>query len=354
MQILIQIILFLFISISLNAQTIWEDTAKTTVNLKKFKLSNKIVIAEYGKVFMYFNQVDYLKHTDQSDTVRITPKYFSDHTISHLLKKGKVKIVRRSNNEVETKITHRLKQYGSMCDRIFEFEDGIGFFRFIEVVGIMNSTMSPLIDSTSSWGKHTIIPTKKFAYKEDTANLDDTVKIKIKNYFPFKEFSHYVYSNNNDYGELDTIVCKSAILNNQTIFYFADCFNKYKVVSIGTTMFGPGVYFYRNDSLFAIQTDCEDDIKAKKINNASLLLPSHMSCGDSITFNYGLEKKIFTYLFQEDIKTDNYFYIDCAKFKIIEQWPDVTYIGYVWLKKDVGMVKWMRSTGRIDELVSPY
>ena len=81
-------------------------------------MTDKIVKAEYGKVIMYFNQTDYLKRKVKQDTVRITAKYLSEYTVVNLLKKGRAKIIRRSDNSIETEITHFLKQYGSMSTNI--------------------------------------------------------------------------------------------------------------------------------------------------------------------------------------------------------------------------------------------
>ena len=139
MRILLTIILFLLISVLLRGQSIWKDTLKTSVNLKNFRLSNKVVQADYGKVVMYFNQADYLKTKVSADTVRVTPKYFSDEVIVDLLKKGRVKIIKRSDKTIESKIIHYLKQCGSTCDRIFELKNGVQFFGNLEIIGIMDT-----------------------------------------------------------------------------------------------------------------------------------------------------------------------------------------------------------------------
>jgi hypothetical protein len=348
------IILLCFATHSINAQSFSDDTVKTTVNLQKFKLEKKVVKAEYGRVIMYFNQTDYLKTQKDVDTVRITPKYFSDDIITDLLKKGSVKIIRRSDNSVVPKITHRIKIYGSQGQREFEFEDGEYFYSHLEIVGIMYDGMWSFPDSAELSKRDTIKPKKNYAYEEEFASTQIKKTIKIKDYFPNKPSSHYVYSNNNGYGELDSNVCKSGKLNNQDIFYYAECFDRFGLFSIGTTTFGPGIYFYKNDSLFAVDADYEKDIPEKNIKNATLLLPSYMSTGDSVIFDKGLEKQTFTYLLNEDIEIGDIIHKDCIKFKIIDNWPDTMYIQYFWLQKDIGLVKWMRSTGRIDELVNQF
>jgi len=340
--------------LNLSAQSVWKDTVKTVVNLKGFKLTNKVVKAEYGKVIMYFNQTDYLKKKVKEDTVRITPKYFSEQTIVTLLKKGQVRIIKRSDNSIETQITHYLKQYGSTCDRIFELHNGVDFFMHLEIIGIMNAFTWSTSDTINSRGKDTTVQIKEFAYAEELPDITDNARIKIKDYFPPKPSFHYVYNDNNGYGELDTNICKTRKLNRKDIFYFAECYNKFDIVSIGTTMFGAGIYFYQKDSLFTIEADYEKDIKDKELGDAALLIPALIKPGDSSILDFGMNRQVFTFLKREDLKIGAITHKDCIKFKITEYWPDTIYIGYVWLKKNFGLIKWMRSTGKVDEIVDSF
>jgi hypothetical protein len=342
------------ISLGMKGQGILTDTLPTSVNLTGFSPGKKVVKAEYGKVIMYFSQKDYLGKITDKDTVRITPKYFDDYTISKLLKRGRVKIFRRSTSSFQDSIRHRIKQYGSTADREFEFTDGTHFFMNLEVVGIMGAIYFSQPDLLNPQKKEIIIPKKEFEYDEEFAETNDTTSIKIRDYFPIKSKGYYVYDPNNSYGETDTNQCRTEILRGQDIFYFADCYAKFGIASIGTEMFGKGIYFYRNDSLFTIEADYEKDIHEKELKDALLLLPSYMKPGDSVTLNSSqLNKKVITYLFKDNLETKGKVYKDCIKIKIISYWDSGTiYLSYVWLKKDIGMIKWMRETGRIDEFIN--
>lgn len=351
------LILFLFISLSglsLTAQATWNDTAKTTVNLKGFKLTNKIVKAEYGKVNMFFNQSDYLKKEEKKDTVIITPKYFDDNTIADLLKKGQVKILRRSDNSIETEITHYLKQTVSMVDRIFELHDGVGFFSHLEIMGLEDVYDLGKPDTANIARKKTKTQVEKIKYEETFPNIIDTTTIKIKDYFPAKPSFHYVYDLNNGYGESDTNICKVGKLNDKDIFYFAECYDKYNIVVIGSTVFGCGIYFYQNDSLYTIEADYEKDIKAEELGAPALLIPALIKPGDSTTLDLRTDKKVFTFLKREDLTIGNVKHYDCIKLKIKDYWDHSIYLGYIWLEKNVGLIKWMRDTGRVDEMVNGF
>jgi hypothetical protein len=303
---------------------------------------------------MYFNQKDYLKTEVKLDTVRITPKYFADDVIVELLKKGKVKIIKRSDNLVETKLTHHLKQWGSMCDREFELSNGELFFSKLEIIGLMGVYDWKNIDTTKDIVNEKLNQVKEFEYIEEFANINDTSKIKISDYFPLKKNSFYVYTNNNGYEELDTNVCKTKILENKEIFYFAEYYNKFDIISIGSTMFGKGIYYFQNDTLFTIEADYEKDISEKQLLDSKILIPAYFKTGDSITINLESNQQKITFLRKEDLKMGDIVYKDCIKLKIIESWPETLYLEYVWLKKDIGLVKWMRATGRIDELVNQF
>lgn len=41
---------------------------------------------------------------------------------------------------------------------------------------------------------------------------------------------------------------------------------------------------------------------------------------------------------------------NCLYMSIAEKWPDTTYFGKIWLHKKHGVVKWIRPTGRIEEI----
>ncbi len=351
------LILFSFFSLALqdsNEQVILTDTFPTTVQLNKYNVGKKVVKAEYGKVIMYFKQKDYFGKELKDDTVRVTPKYFDDYSISKLLKKGKAKVWRRSTQIFQDSIRHRLKQFASMADREFEFTDGTCFFINLEIIGIMGAIYFPKFDSSKPQKKEIVIPQKKFEYDEEFAKTNDTSSIKIRDYFPVKPLGYYVYDSDNEYGETDTNQCKLTKIKGIDVFYFAECYNKYSLISIDWTMFGAGLYFYRNDSLFTMEAEYEKDIQEKDPGDALLLLPAFMIPGDSIIINLNSHKNILTYLSREDVTIKGTTYYDCIKFKMLECWDDTIYLEYIWLKKDVGMIKWMRSTGRRDEFINLF
>ena len=85
-----------------------------------------------------------------------------------------------------------------------------------------------------------------------------------------------------------------------------------------------------------------------------MLLPPTMVPGDSIVFEDDFCTKSYIYLKKENLTIGNTEYKDCIKLKIYSHYDDTIYNEYIWLKKGVGLVKWMRASGRIDELVNYF
>lgn len=341
-----------FLFQELKGQPVLSDTLPITVDLTKFQPREKIVKAEYGKVIMYFNQIDYLGTETAADTVRVTPKYFDERAISRLLKKGQVRIWRRSTKTFLQTFNHRLEDWSAMGVRIFEFEYGKSFFFLVER---RYSLIHDIVWADSLQEKKKIVPKREFAYKEESPDFTDKTAIKIRDYFPVEPCRYYVYNDiANQYGETDTNQCRVSKLQGYDIFYFAECYSKFSIISIGTKMFGSGIYFYRNDSLFTIDANYEKDIPKKELKNAVLLLPDYMKPGDSVVSATDRETTVITYLSRDDLQIKNTLHKDCIKLKIIDSYRETVYISYVWLKKGVGMIKWMRSSGRIDELLDHY
>jgi hypothetical protein len=335
---------------------IWTDTLATTVDLTHFKNNKKVVEVIYGRAIMFFNQSDYYNKELDKDTVKVTPKYFNDYAITKLLKSGLVVIKRRSDDSIVPSISHRMVQYGSMVQREFSFMAGEHFFSYLEVFGLYHPSYVMDSKDLKKTKAKKITPKKEFAYPEEYADTKKKERVFIKDYFPAAEGRRFAYHLPENYDETDTIKCKTAMLQKQKIFYFADDgFTKYPgSVNVSHNVFGEALFFYRHDSCFTMECDDEKDISEKQIKDALLIFPAYMNTGDNVIYKLQSERKVYTLLRREDISVGSTTYKDCLKFKLITHWPETIYIEYFWLKKNVGMVKWLRSTGRVDELVKYF
>ena len=63
------------------------------------------------------------------------------------------------------------------------------------------------------------------------------------------------------------------------------------------------------------------------------------------------DRQILLYNFRkEKISINDKKIRNCLYISVAERWPDATYFGKVWLHKKYGVVKWIRVTGRIEEI----
>lgn len=333
------------------AQPKHTDTLPVKVNLSRFHNAKKVVKAEYGKAILYLDQRNYLGKEMKEDTVRITPKYLEEAKLSELLKKGKARIFRKETGAFVNAIVHQLHVTYTMGIRRFEFTDGDPFFAEVEYHYSIMWNYS-VADTAKPAEIKKKIPVKEFATEEEFPSLADTVAVRIRDYYPLVADRNFITQvPYNSYGETDTTKCRVTSLQGQQLYYFVECFSKFGVYSVDVTQFGHGLYFYRHDSLFTIDADWEDDIPEKDTAEAVLLLPAVMKAGDSIVAADGFKRRVITLLRHEELTIGDKVYKDCIKLKILDYYDDTIYLEYVWLCKDLGQVKWMRGTGRVDELV---
>lgn len=319
----------------------FEQISDTVIDLSQFKLSNKVVIAEYGKVRMFFNQQDYFNSVSIEDTVIVTPKYFDHYRITELLTFGEGMVFSRSEKEFQKSIITYNQQVGSMLMKNFKLNDGTAFFSDCIAYGLEPEWKTMKFDSTffnaavseTPSPKRCAFTTKDFEFPDEHADLNDKKAVKIREYFPMKPSQHLVFDYRNSYGEKDTIICKTAILDDLEIFYFAEKRFGSKLVSVGTSMFGNGLYFYSNDTLYRREVEYEEDIFLSKEEDMfghgpeekMMLLPPTMVPGDSIVFEDDFCTKSYIYLKKENLTIGNTEYKDCIKLKIYSHYDDTIY-----------------------------
>jgi hypothetical protein len=195
---------------------------------------------------------------------------------------------------------------------------------------------------------------KEFEYKEEFPDFNDSSRVNIKDYFPLIPNTYFAYYSENRYGEIDTNICVKSSLDKQPIFYFKESYDKFGAGSISTTNFGEGVYFYKNDSLFTKDISWIKDIRENDLSVSKLLLPKIMKIGDSTVKENASNKQVLTLLKRETIVIQGKMLKDCIKIKVLTYWDDTIYLSYIWLQKNLGLVKWKRDSGREDELIEIF
>lgn len=117
---------------------------------------------------------------------------------------------------------------------------------------------------------------------------------------------------------------------------------------IGSSHFLSCALMFKHDTVFLAPSFTKPILQKLKLSNFKYYIPPMVKKSDTIVIIDGKKrlllynfKKVMLFLNGKEIK-------DCLNIKIIERWPDAVYSGSAWLSKKYGVLKWIRSTGRIE------
>lgn len=120
---------------------------------------------------------------------------------------------------------------------------------------------------------------------------------------------------------------------------------------IDHNIFFNGACQYRADGLYVAETEEEARVPELKENDFRLLFPNEIYPGFSITLAYGSKRTIkFTVEGTESVRIDDRIHENCLRIRLDDSFAE-EHPNIVWLKKNNGMIKWNKSTGRIDEMI---
>jgi hypothetical protein len=161
-----------------------------------------------------------------------------------------------------------------------------------------------------------------------------------------------------------TEIVKTVKIADTDVFYFVaekDVRNPNAI--LGTESFGLGGYVKNADGIATLDSFFRNELNAftkAQIGDAVTILKSTPEKGAVIVVPS--PKKMMNHTFKvegnEDVTVPAGTFKDCLKIKTEEihlakpPEKEIVYTGTVWLAKGVGVVKWIRGTGRVDELVS--
>ena len=200
-------------------------------------------------------------------------------------------------------------------------------------------------------------------------------------YFPLLENSTYsyhgVYTKNDKSREFDEkLVLKAEKRQDAEYFFFIEEKDERNPMAlIGTRGIGRGLYFKRNGEIAALECLMRGEISTLKFDNAVVILKNPPQAGQTAEAKSqdGLIVNTWTVEGFEDITVPAGTFKQCAKLKLEEKVlerkfpeerlpsgeirparvePEKKLTGYAWLARGVGLVKWQRVTGRVDELTA--
>lgn len=175
-------------------------------------------------------------------------------------------------------------------------------------------------------------------------------------FFPLVEGSEYTYRGAYEGNvNVEALVVRTFFLPDGTkVFYFLDTSEKDEANPIiGSNMFGLGAYFFDNSGLWTIEAFWKEDLQKIDLVQRQLLLNSPLTPPSSTTLTGQQSNPITTVVVErfEDVSVAAGEFQHCVKLKIITKWDSgKEYLSFVWLARGVGLVKWRKGTGRVEEL----
>jgi len=181
--------------------------------------------------------------------------------------------------------------------------------------------------------------------------------ISFERYFPLKKgtIKHYYVSHIAKTGTIkdkdDTSICQSLVIKGREIFYFEEGCNSDDTVITGSQSFCAGAFYYSKSGAFYFSPlFWKYEIKKANLNYFEPLFPAKISLNTPYKYQDGEEKKKYLFKKFEDVIIGKRTYRHCLKLIVIHNWPTERYTDTVWFQNGLGVVKWLRSTGRLEEL----
>jgi hypothetical protein len=177
----------------------------------------------------------------------------------------------------------------------------------------------------------------------------------FEDYFPLKTGdvkSFYVYQITNS----DTLkdknarsVCRSLAVKGTDIYYFTDE-SRTKNDLVGPNAFCDGVFYYDHGAFRFSPLSWTHEVKEANLAYFDTLFPAQVALNTSYKRQNEEEKRNYTFTRFETIAIAQKVYPDCLKLVVTQDWPTAHYADTVWFQKGTGVVKWLRGTGRLEEL----
>jgi hypothetical protein len=182
--------------------------------------------------------------------------------------------------------------------------------------------------------------------------------VSFKDYFPLKnetihtfQVSH-ITSADTIRDKNDLSICRSLLINGKEIFYFSDKLNDNIDDNeiIGSQAFCDGVFYYDQGNFVFSPIFWKNDLKKANLDYFDVLFPERISFDTIYKYQDGEEKRKYKFNGFENVDIKGRLFENCLKLTIIQDWKTAQYIDTVWFFKGVGVIKWLRGTGRLEEI----
>ncbi|MGI8581205.1 MAG: hypothetical protein ACR2KX_03380, partial [Chitinophagaceae bacterium] len=148
------------------------------------------------------------------------------------------------------------------------------------------------------------------------------------------------------------IIYKSTDIDGHKAFYAVNTIDTFKQnPDIGPRHFLFSAMVFFNDTTFIAPVYEKADLKKLSFADFKFKIPQTVTNKDSVVIT-DRKKKMVLYNFHKTILSlGKIKFTNCLAFDIRDEWPDALYGEKVWLHKEYGVLKWVRSTGRTETRV---
>lgn len=178
--------------------------------------------------------------------------------------------------------------------------------------------------------------------------------ISFDNYFPLKKgdvkyfYVHHITGTDSLKDKDARSVCRSQVVKGTGIYYFSDeAGTKNDLVSANVFC---DVCYYDHGAFLVSPLSWTDELKDANLAYFDTLFPAQLVLNTRYKQQDGEEKRNYTFTGFEPVTIAGTVYPDCLKLVVTQDWPTAHYADTVWFQKGTGVVKWLRSTGRLEEL----
>jgi hypothetical protein len=148
----------------------------------------------------------------------------------------------------------------------------------------------------------------------------------------------------------DSSICKSISIEGKEVFYFERSVLDRPVSIIATQIFCDGACYYEKGKLIFSPLFWYQELEDANLDYFEMLFPKRIRFGHAYKYHNGKEKRGYTFGPFETITIGERSYERCLKLTIEQDWATASYTDVVWFQEDVGVVKWLRGTGRLEEV----
>jgi hypothetical protein len=190
---------------------------------------------------------------------------------------------------------------------------------------------------------------------KQAGRVNDTKDFLFEQYFPLRSSDKNIFyvSHITDTDTLidknDSSFCMSNIINDKEIFYFTDE-PRDSTNIIGSQSFCDGVFYFKDGEFFVSPIFWQVDLKKANLGYFERLFPRKIVLDSIYKQQHGDDRRKYIFDKLEDVSIKGKLLPACLKLTIIQDWPTERYVDTVWFQKNTGVVKWLRSTGRLEEI----